>query len=347
MGGRPSREITTDPDLYPTSGLEEDEDHRIRNYWYSESERHRHEIDRWLDFRWDQYTLRKDPKTFNRLGKSALKYLRDKGMDWSVEFKLDRQTKLDEWKEYYIFELGDRPALERKVERAEQEMKRVSELCNQKMEKARQEVEVLQKSLEALKADESLEASKKADLISRAEKDLDLMQKRLEAETSDDLERLGKEFERNGRRPYLQGRVEDVAHAKRCLQRLDTLLEWIAAQFPEMCTVYTPSSQESQHDRDLLAGWEGYYTLMREKLQRVRESQAYEQQSSFWSSGAMWSESEQAEMERKYPMDHEKTLTTLLKWIEQEFPETVEDDAPLNQSDGNYQNQALLYCIRS
>ena len=152
-----------------------------------------------------------------------------------------------------------------------------------------------------------------------------------------------KETERCQAQSILQGHKDDVFCAERKLDRHDTLLEWIAAQFSEMSSAYAPSSQEDRHDRDLLDGWEGYYVLMREKLQEVQEKRAKRAQDSFWSRIPPDSEAEQAYCERRWPMEYEKPLKALLDWIKQEFPEIDAKSASFKQSDGDHPARATAF----
>ncbi|KAF2178672.1 hypothetical protein K469DRAFT_718207 [Zopfia rhizophila CBS 207.26] len=93
----------------------------------------------------------------------------------------------------------------------------------------------------------------------------------LEAEKSDELEQLNKEAEREHAQERLAIDQGKVNGANTRLEQLDTLLEWIAGQFAEIATEYASSSWVSQHNRDLLDGWERYYVYMRERLQARQE----------------------------------------------------------------------------
>ncbi|KAF2185940.1 hypothetical protein K469DRAFT_707616 [Zopfia rhizophila CBS 207.26] len=103
MGGRPSREINPDPGPCPAS--KSDIDKRYHQ----------------------QFIMRENSKKFNKYKEAVHNYREEKGIDWAVELQLDRQTKLDEWREYYIYEHRKRRALEKALDRAKRELEPAKE----------------------------------------------------------------------------------------------------------------------------------------------------------------------------------------------------------------------------
>ncbi|KAF2191255.1 hypothetical protein K469DRAFT_367718 [Zopfia rhizophila CBS 207.26] len=127
MGGRPSREINPDPGPCPASKSDIDKRYYISDHWHREAGQIEREMKRWLDFRWQQFKMRENSKKFNKYKEAVHNYREEKGIDWAVELQLDRQTKLDEWREYYIYEHRKRRALEKALDRAKRELKPAKE----------------------------------------------------------------------------------------------------------------------------------------------------------------------------------------------------------------------------
>ena len=116
MGGRPSRELNTDPGPCSPSKPDIDKEYHVRDHWSREVGLVERELKRWLDFRWHQFTMRKDSKIFR-------KYKEIIRINGVIELRLDRQTKLDEWREYYLYEHRKRAALESELEQTKQELR--------------------------------------------------------------------------------------------------------------------------------------------------------------------------------------------------------------------------------
>ncbi|KAF2188839.1 hypothetical protein K469DRAFT_684140 [Zopfia rhizophila CBS 207.26] len=301
--------------------------------------------------------MRVDSKTFNKYKEAVHKHREEKGIDWVVELQLDRQMKLDEWREYCIYEHRKRRAMEKELDRAKRELepakerimkakrngsagvpfsvlsKRAAEMVSydEKISQAQKEVDMAQKRLEVLRMEESLLAVEKDILITQAEEDLELAQKRLEAEKSDELEA-------QAGLAHCQGAVN---WANTRLEQLDTLLEWIAGEFAEIATEYASSSWGSQHNRDLLEGWERYYVYMRERLQaeqdRVARIVQEELKGRVLKHERYLLQSEKSLVERK-----EEQFKALWTWVEREFPEIAAKYVPSSQdsqSNGDHQDQ--------
>jgi len=89
LGGRPSAAVNPDPDR------QSDEAERVFT-----------ELQRWRWFRYRQRRVRASLERFERYTDDVLRYAQEEKIEWTVNLQLDleQQTKLDEWKEYYIFE---------------------------------------------------------------------------------------------------------------------------------------------------------------------------------------------------------------------------------------------------
>ena len=209
--------------------------------------------------------MRRHPKIFDEYTESVQRYRQEEGVDWTVELKLDRQTKLDEWREYYISKHRKSRALERGLERVRQELEPAQERMreaerngsvglhgsalwrhwadlagyNQRMAEAQTRVGTAQKKVEASRADGSPDSAKRAALIGRTEQDLELARQSLEAEKSARFEQLNKELERDQVQTALQRRSRSVDWAQKRLEEHDALLQWIAGQTAEILPATT------------------------------------------------------------------------------------------------------------
>lgn len=371
MGGRPSREINPDPGSCPASSSDIDKSYHVSDHWYREAGLIERELERWLNFRWWQFKEREDSKVFDEYKEIIHKYQEKKG--WAVELQLGRQTKLDEWREYYIYEYRKRPPLEKNLEWAKKKLEsrkeevrkaerngsvgvdwssRGGELdrYNDKISHTQKEVDLAQKRLNVLNVEKSLSDIEKTIMITQAKKDLESAHRRLEFQKSGDFEQLNKEVERTRAQARLGEQQKKVDGANKCLKELDTLLEWIAEQVTEIATEHASSGWESQHNRDLLDGWERYYVYMRERLQAAQDDVARRVQEE--AEGRMPKherglfERDKCGVERK-----EEQFETLWAWIRREFPEIAAKYAPSShdsQSDVDHQSadQATLPYVR-
>lgn len=369
MGGRPSRAVNPDPG--PCHKSEKDKRYHVSDHWSREAGKFERELNRWLDFRWLQFKKREDSKVSDKYQEAIHKYQGKNRIGWVVELQLDRQTKTDEWKEYYIYEHRKRLPLERELEQAKRELEpreeemrkaerngsvgvdwssRAEELVryDEKISRAQKEVDIAQKRLNVLSVEKPPLTVEKDSMITQAEEDLESAQKRLESQKSEELEQLNKEVERTTAQARLRDQQRKVDSVNTRLKRLDTLLEWIAGQFTEIAMEYASSGWESQHNRDLLDGWEKYYVYMCERLQAAQERDAEEE--------AEWlqhdwlrerTEAEEARDDLRFPQERVRPLKALLAWIERELPEIAAKYAPSSQdsqSNGDHQggDQASL-----
>ena len=121
MGGRPSAPIKTDPGLWNPSVT--DEELHVSHHWVTEWRRTHSELERWNHFRRYQEFTRRNTDEFDRYSLGVLLYCQEqKGIpsNLKLERERERQTKLYEWKEYYIYEHEKLNGLERKVQRIQQ-----------------------------------------------------------------------------------------------------------------------------------------------------------------------------------------------------------------------------------
>lgn len=348
LGGRPSREINPDPGVCPAFKSDIEKRYYVSDHWHGEAGRIGEETQRWLDFRWHQFKMREDSQKFNKYEEAVRKHRQEMSMDWAVELQLSRQTKLDEWREYYIYERKKRRALEKKLDQVTRKLKPAKERvmkakCNGsvgvpptalskrwaelvdyevKTSHARKEVDMAQKRLEVSRVEESLSPAAREALVTKAEEELESAQKRLKAEKSDELEQLGKEAERMNALEALEIAQGSVNYAKTCLEQLDTLLAWIKEQFAEIATEYASSSRRSK--RALLESWEKYYVYMRERLQVERDRDAE------WAQigcARKRTEAEEARDDLLFPQERVRPLKALLMWMEGEFPTIAAEHA--------------------
>ena len=344
MGGRPSRKINPDPGPCPPFKSDVDKRYHVSDHWHGESIHIGDELNRWLDFRWHQFKMRENSATFSKYTAAVRKNLEQKGLDWAIELQLGRQTKLDEWREYYICEHWNRPALAKKLNREKKELELANERVitfekngsvgvprsvwskpaaemiryDEKISQAQKEVEMAQKRWAVLGMEKSLSTAEKDMLTEQAKEGLKSAQKRLEAERSDEFEQLKKEGERSTAQSNLEICQGKVSCAMTNLKRLDTLLEWIMEQSTELATEYAQSTLESQCNRHRLDEWEKYYVYMRERLKMEQERHANWLQ---WGLARKQTEAEEARADLLYPQSCERPIRALLKWIEREFPE--------------------------
>ncbi|RYN56248.1 hypothetical protein AA0117_g13255 [Alternaria alternata] len=368
MGGRPSRAINPDPGPCPAYKSDVNKRYHVSDHWSREAGKFERELNRWLDFRWRQFKVRENSKVFNKYKEAIHAYQEKKEIGWVVELQLDRQTKSDEWKEYYIYEYRKRRALENKLDRAKKELEPAKEEMrkaerngsvgvpeiafsgrwrnlieyDKKISRAQQEVNITQKRLNVLRFEKSLSDVKKDYMITRAEEDLESAQKRLKAEKSDELEQLSNGSAREHAQAVVASAQGKVNYAHTRLEQLDTLLEWIAGQFTEIATEYASSGWENQHNRDLLDGWEKYYAYMRERLQaaqdRVAEIVQEEAEGRMLKHERHLFQCEQGRVKHK-----EEEFKALWAWIKLEFPEIAVKYAPSGQdSQSNNDHQAIL-----
>jgi hypothetical protein len=75
------------------------------NHWEAEAGRATAELESWIKFL-DYRQRMRTPSKFASYKSHILKYLREESIAWAFELQLDRQSKLDEWREYYLYHLS-------------------------------------------------------------------------------------------------------------------------------------------------------------------------------------------------------------------------------------------------
>ncbi|MCJ1245719.1 hypothetical protein MMC30_002923 [Trapelia coarctata] len=119
LGGTPSAPINPDPGPCPPSKSEVDKEYHISDHWGAEEVRVNDELERWKKFREYQQAVRRSLERFNKYTEEISSLVLEEGIKWAVNVQIhsEQQTKLDEWKEYYLFECTRRRDWEKKLER--------------------------------------------------------------------------------------------------------------------------------------------------------------------------------------------------------------------------------------
>lgn len=368
IGGR-SREINPDPGPCPDSKPDEDKRYHVSDDWHEEAERTERELEQGLDFRWHQFEMRKDSKIFNKYKEAIDNHREKKGINFGVELQLDRQTKLDEWREYYLYEHRKRLPLERKLEKANRELETRKERMkkaeqngsmgvpwsilsergeefrryDEKISHAQKQVDRVRKRLEILRVGDLVPTDERDSKMKRVEEDLESAQKSLEAEQSDDLDQLKKEYERRTAQEAVEASERKVDYANLCLARVDTRLQEIAGQFAEIATEYASSGWESQHNRDLLDGWEKYYVYMRERLQATQDhvAELVQEQVDCRMRKRGYDDAPFIQLEKDQAKEKEEEFKALWSWGRREFPEiAAKHSLSIHDTQSNGDHQA-------
>ena len=118
MGGRPSAPIASDPGPCPSSKSDVDKLYHISDHWNSEWLRVDSELARWRNFRKHQQDVRSSLASFNSYSDNISQYAQRLGIKWVIKLQreAEQQTKLDEWKEYFIYESRRQCHLAEKVD---------------------------------------------------------------------------------------------------------------------------------------------------------------------------------------------------------------------------------------
>ena len=121
MGGRPSAPINPDPGPCDPSKSAIDKEYHISDHWHGERNRVGEEMRRWVEFRKHQERVRGDQESFEKYIEDVSKHIRDAGIKWTVQLQRkpeqQRKFRVDNWKEYYIYEHRKRRGLEKNLER--------------------------------------------------------------------------------------------------------------------------------------------------------------------------------------------------------------------------------------
>ncbi len=267
IGGRPSAPINPDPDPCPSWKTGINKQYHALDYLLNESGRAYRELQQWKDFRSHRQMSRRSLEDFNKYKERIRRFEQEKGIEWTVQLQLEleQQTKLNEWREYYIYEYRKRDRLQVRYERAQLEMKEAQEKLkvaalngskisdtilkarseeslryDKKMEEAREELRSAQKRLKEMEASESHGA------IESARSGLEEAQKRLEVAKSDEMEQLVNEWKRKGMENGVEHAIRGLSGASLDLEALDSRLKWIAGEFPKIAV----EIQRSRQDQD-------------------------------------------------------------------------------------------------
>ena len=134
MGGRPTAPINPDPGPCNPSKSDIDKKHHTLDHLATEQHRAFKELTRWENFCSARQKPRRSQEAFTKYMERVRKLQQDMAVGWSVQLELElkNQTKLDEWREYYIYEYSKKHGIERRLERAQREM----EAAQKKMKEA-------------------------------------------------------------------------------------------------------------------------------------------------------------------------------------------------------------------
>lgn len=151
MGGRPSASINRDPGPCDPSKSDIGKEYHVSDHWERERIRLRDELERWRNFRKHQKQVRRDSESFEKYIEDVSEHIREAGIEWTVQLQRrpGLQRKLDEWKEYYIYEQRRHCNLKKELARIQQlpESKR----CNGRLWSAEEAVEKLEPVLDWIK----------------------------------------------------------------------------------------------------------------------------------------------------------------------------------------------------
>jgi hypothetical protein len=130
LGGRPSQSIKpAGPCPPPTyDAMFASYCDHCAHHWELESVRAMAELEGWKSFLTYRGTAR-TPAKVKSYRSHILKSLRRENISWTIELQLDRQTKLDEWREYYLYHLNRLRYMERRAGDQSQPPKTPEQKC--------------------------------------------------------------------------------------------------------------------------------------------------------------------------------------------------------------------------
>lgn len=330
IGGIPSREIECSPDPCSPSRPAIDHRYHARDHIGREVQRTEEELETWLRFRWHQVMRRESPQANEEYTRIVRTYEQRQGHHEAVELSLSRQKRLDEWREYYIFEDRKRINYQMESERAIRSLKLLQERvkngqhCNttsvtsttlpeqwgepvsydDQITEAHEQVHLANKKVATSRAQASLSAVAREILVSQAEEDLQSAQNHLKALESKIAE-LKEEVRAANEIRALTRAQRRVEHATTRLGQSKTLTKWIAEQIAGTALLLG-----KQGGQTVLDGWTEYYILL-----------------------CSWLTSGQAPVKlnpwigRIHADEPEKRLQVVLSWIRQELPHVAHNDA--------------------
>lgn len=133
--------IQPDPGLWNPAVT--DEELHVLHHWGQQACRVQDELARWEKFRKYQQWKRQTTQSFDEYKASLDKDQKKTGVHWmlTLDQEIEKQTKLDEWKEYYLYEHRKLRFLERKLERVQQLPEQL-QLVNGALRRAQHDLEV-------------------------------------------------------------------------------------------------------------------------------------------------------------------------------------------------------------
>lgn len=119
MGGRPSVPINPDPGVWNPSKT--DKHLHVLSHWAGQARRTKDELDRWETFRKYQGLRRENSERFRNYKTRSEEYLVQAGFPWRLHIDdVGRQRKIDDWKEYYVYEHRKLGGFEKVIQHVEQ-----------------------------------------------------------------------------------------------------------------------------------------------------------------------------------------------------------------------------------
>lgn len=281
IGGRASIEITEDFRNCSSLAVEKGKNYLISDYWFNEQTRTRRELEGWLEFRLHQFEIRLDSGMFQNYVEAIHKYQHCNGIVGTIELYLKRQSKVDEWREYYIFVHKKR----RKLENELRQIQREQEVGNKEKDT----------------------------------KGLNRKTGKLMSHVPTEAKKIIKENEKQKALDILALSQRRIDHTNRRLERLDARLEWIVEQFDTITNEYIPSAWGNQYDNDILRGWKNYILYMYRRLRSAQnEGILINKGIPSWPQEIEYS---WIQSHNSWVKEKEKQFEALWTWTKLEFPE--------------------------
>ncbi|KAI9656426.1 MAG: hypothetical protein M1829_000417 [Trizodia sp. TS-e1964] len=240
--------------------------------------------------------MRETPESFSNYKETIARHQKNYPISWTMELELHRQTVLDEWKEYYLYQHRKRPSLD-------QQFKRLVEKANQKP--GGQNAGPVKLPPNRLLNGLAQEPSGSEDKTLHGKQ-----------EPESPHPRPVRLIPERDSTPRLRDFMTSKVVVKFDLDKLDDRLNSIMQQIETIGTKCTSSDREDQNHQDIRRGWKSYFTKMRTEHETSQAQLAeYERKKKPHLEMTEWLMSEEVRTGKEF-----KRLSS---WIEREFPEFV------------------------